>query len=189
MSAHRHARHYVGYMIDELRVGCAQRRLSGQLLIEHVLDERKQKEVVSVPVPPTSIASSASRPRNSLALVSFLCGLSFAISAPLALGVTLLSVTLRASAFAALTSGGNAGNQLALAQMLSLLTAAIGMIAFPCLILAIVTGHLALAWAKRRPEAPARRRLAVAGLMIGYSGVALGIIGILVTVFATAGRL
>jgi hypothetical protein len=123
--------------------------------------------------------TTATQPRNTYALVSFLCGLGYAILLLIEIVVVLLENALRASVTSAVTSGSAVGNQLFLSTALSFLSAAISVVALPCLILAIVMGHLALGWAKSHPAAPPWRGLAITGLTLGYIGGALAIIGVI----------
>jgi hypothetical protein len=105
--------------------------------------------------------------------------------------VTLLSIAISKSVEATLQSGGTIGNLLFVSTLLQLLSSLLGAVAFPCLVLALVMGHLALGWAKRHPLAPARRGLAVTGLVIGYSSIALTVIALAVLIvrFTTLGHL
>jgi hypothetical protein len=140
---------------------------------------------------PTYRPPRVAQPRNTFALVSFLCGLAYVVCAVVYLGVTLLSLAISNSVEATVQSGGKIGNLLYVSTLLHLLSSLLGVVVLPCLVLALVMGHLALGWAKRHPLAPARRGLAVTGLVIGYSSVALTVIALvaLIVRFTTLGHL
>ena len=95
------------------------------------------------PAPSPSMAPAGTR--NALSLVSFLVALYLPVEALL----IVLAVQTHA-------------------QAVLMLVSALGMLALPATVTAIVAGHLALARAKRYAPGHALRGFAIAGLVIGY---------------------
>ena len=74
-----------------------------------------------------------------------------------------------------------ATRQSSMLAVISLVAGILGWSALPVIgsVVAVITGHLARADIRRRPEALEGDGLAVAGLVLGYAMLALAIIGVL----------
>lgn len=76
-------------------------------------------------------------------------------------------------------------NGLALASLITGICGILPCVGIISAIVAIVTGHMALSRANQLPPQLARRGMALAGLILGYAWVALGILGIILFIVAS----
>lgn len=114
------------------------------------------------PNPNPAHAPGAPVGRDQLALVSLLLSLIFPIGAALTVIAWVFTPTARSVALALSTLGN-------LYEIMGI----------PALIVAFVTGHMALRRAKRYPPQQMRQGLATAGLVLGYLSC-LGAIGLII---------
>jgi len=117
------------------------------------------------------VASSLLQPaspssKNNLALVSLVAGISW----PMLLGLTVAGALAHVS-----TS----------ARIVLVLIGLVGLAAPVAVVIAIVMGHIALSQAKRYAPGNARRGFAIAGMVLGYLGVALAIAVFVIATIST----